>query len=121
MAGVGGVGLEGEAQFDGGAAHLVEGAPGAGALWGTQPLGKVVPEQVAQPPLGNGGDVEVALGALEASSEVIGLQEAGVLGVRGAVVDAAQTVDDLPDDFADLGVHLLACQARVAAVVQVHQ
>ncbi|MFF9100085.1 hypothetical protein ACF1AU_05775 [Streptomyces rubrogriseus] len=81
VAGVGGVGLEGDAQFDGGAAHLVEGASGTGALRGTEPLGEVIPEQVTQPPLGNGGDVEVALGVLEASSEVIGLQEAGVLGV----------------------------------------
>ncbi|WP_436950011.1 hypothetical protein [Streptomyces sp. SudanB52_2052] len=115
------VGLEEDAQFDGGAAHLVEGASGTGTLRGTEPLGEVVPEQVAQPPLRYGGDVEVALGVLEASPEVIGLQETGVLGVRGAVVDTAQTVDDLPDDFADLGVHLLACQAGVAAGVQVHQ
>ncbi|MFK4687231.1 hypothetical protein [Streptomyces pristinaespiralis] len=121
VAGVGGVGLEEDAQLDGGAAHLVEGASGAGALRGSEPLGEMVPEQVAQPPLRYGGDVEVALGVLEASPEVIGLQEAGVLCVRGAVVDAAQTIDDLPDDLADLGVHLLAGQACVASVVQVHQ
>ncbi|WOX26369.1 hypothetical protein [Streptomyces solicathayae] len=121
VAGGGGVGLEEDAQFDGGAAHLVEGASSAGALRGPEPFGKVVPEQVAQPALGDGGDVEVALGVLEAPSEVIGLQEAGVLGVRGTVVDAAQAVPGLSDDLADLGVHLLAGQVFVAFVVQVHQ
>ncbi len=52
---------------------------------------------------------------------MIALQEAGVFAVRGAVVDAAQTVDDLPDNLADLGVHLLAGQVFVTLVVQVHQ
>ncbi|AIV32120.1 hypothetical protein NI25_00035 [Streptomyces sp. CCM_MD2014] len=42
VAGVGGVGLEEGAQFDGGAAHLVEGASGAGALRGSEPLGEVI-------------------------------------------------------------------------------
>ncbi|MFE5940743.1 hypothetical protein ACFQ69_35980 [Streptomyces sp. NPDC056470] len=62
MAGVGGVGLEEDTQFDGCAAFLVEGASGAGALRGTERLGEMVPEQVRQPQLGNDGDVEVASG-----------------------------------------------------------
>ncbi|GES32389.1 hypothetical protein AB0G60_17755 [Streptomyces angustmyceticus] len=113
--------MEEDTQFDRGAAHLAKGTSGAGTLRGPKPLGEMVPKQVAQPPLRYGGDVEVALGVLEASPEVIGLQEAGVFRVRGAVVDAAQTVDDLPDDLADFGVHLLTGKVLVALVVQVHQ
>ncbi len=86
------------AQLGGGAAEGVEGAAGARAAWRAQQVSQVVPEQVAQPPLGDAGQVEVAAPLGEPHPEVAGLDEARVpAGFRGEV-SQPQVVQDLPGD-----------------------
>jgi hypothetical protein len=60
-------------------------------------LGRVIPEQVAQPALRHRGEVEPAGAAGETDPEVLGLDVAGVLRVGRAVVDQLKFLDDLLD------------------------
>ena len=84
------------AQLGGRAAEGVEGAAGARAVRGAQQVGQVVPQQVAQPPLGDAGQVEVAAPFGEPHPEVVGLDEARVpAGFRGEV-GQPQVVQHLP-------------------------
>ena len=81
-----------------GAAEGVEGAAGARARRRAQQVGQVVPQQVAQPPLGDAGQVEAAAPFGEPHPEVVGLDEARVpAGFRGEV-GQPQVVQYLPAD-----------------------
>ena len=75
--------LQEGAQLDGRPPVSVEGAAGARAARGPQQVGEVVPEQVAQPPLGDAGQVDVAHPAREQHPEVLGLEEPGLLAWAG--------------------------------------
>jgi hypothetical protein len=111
-----GIDLEESAQLVCRSTKLLEGAPSAWATRGAQDLGQVVPEHVPQPPLRDARDVEVAHRVDEAATEVIGFDEAGVAGVQGAVVDAAEAVDDLAGNHPQ---HVLAVVAQCRAAVPV--
>ncbi len=81
------------AQFGGGPADLVERHRRAGAARGAHQAGQVVPEQVTQPALGDGGQVDVAGAMREADTEVVGLDEPGVPGLGRREVDQPQVME----------------------------
>jgi hypothetical protein len=98
VAAAGRVDRQERAQLSGRAAEGVEGPAGARAAWRAQQVSQVVPQQVAQPPLGDAGQVEVAAPLGEPHPVVVGLDEARVpAGFRGEV-GQPQVVQNLPGD-----------------------
>jgi hypothetical protein len=73
------------AQFEAGTAQGVEWSPAARAVRSLQVAGHVVPELITKPALRDAGEVDVAQRSAEPAPEVIGLQEAGRLGVGPGV------------------------------------
>ncbi|MGW2183359.1 hypothetical protein ACWCXX_36025 [Streptomyces sp. NPDC001732] len=55
-----------------------------------EPVGKVIPEKITQPPLGDLCEIEVVAGAVETNPEVLGLDVAGLLGLLRGEVDDPQ-------------------------------
>jgi hypothetical protein len=92
--------LQEDAQFRCGPAGCVEDAAGAGRLRRLQQPGQVIPDQIPQPALWDAGEVEMAAPVRKPDPEVVGLDESGVAGIGGRVVDQPQLALDL---FADRG------------------
>lgn len=121
MAACGGFSFQEHAELHRGAPGIVEWSPAPRALGVSQHVGSVVPEHVAQPPLGHAGQVVVAAALAEPSAEVIGFDESRVAGVGLAVVDAPQALDDRPCDHSHLGVIVpgkFACSAAFVGEVE---
>jgi len=100
VAAAGCVDLQEGAQLEAGPAQVVSGPLAAGPLGGAQHGRQMVPEEIAQPALGDAGQVEVTESLREADPEVLGFDEAGVAGRCGRVVDQPQRVAHLPHDHA---------------------
>lgn len=94
VASAGGHELQEGAQLQPGAPGVVEGAAGAWAGRGPQDVGKVVPNEVAQPPLGYAGQVDAAGTVAELASEVLGEDVASLAGLRRRDVEGMQTASD---------------------------
>ncbi|MFE2938499.1 hypothetical protein ACFXKG_05400 [Streptomyces sp. NPDC059255] len=115
---VGGGDFQERAQLGAGPTVVVEGARAARALGGLQPVGDVVPEEVPQPPLRDGGEVKVAVPLREADAEVLGLDVAGLLRLPGSEVDDPQLGEGLVEDepLARVQLHALVGQRADAAI-----
>lgn len=86
------------AQFQTGSAHVVEGASAAWAAGRTQDRGQVVPDQVAQPSLGDAGEVHVDRAAGELAAEVLGEDVSALTRLGWCHVEGAQPVGHGPHD-----------------------
>ena len=114
VAAAGCLGLQKRGQFGASAAHEVHRLGAARAGGRAQHIGDVIPQEVAQPPLGDAGQVDVAGAVREAHPEVLGLDVAGVPGVGGSEVD-------LPQGLLHLLDHALVVGAAEARRVQAGQ
>jgi hypothetical protein len=89
-------------QLQPGAPGVVEGAAGARAGRGPQDVGEVVPDEVAQPPLGYAGQVNAAGTVAELAPEVLGQDVAGLAGLRRRDVEGVQAAGDGGGDAGSL-------------------
>ncbi|MFJ9712854.1 hypothetical protein [Streptomyces sp. NPDC101234] len=89
--------LQERGQFGAGATHEVHRLGAARAGGRAQQVGDVIPQEVAQPLLGDAGQVDVAGAVREAHPEVLGLDVAGIPGVGGGEVDLPQGLLHLLD------------------------
>ena len=103
--------LQEDAQFGCCPADSVEDAAGAGRLRRLQQPGQVIPDQIPQPALRDAGEVEMAAPVWKPDAEVVGLDESGVAGVGGRVVDQPQLALDLLGDRAGESADSRWCRA----------
>ncbi len=105
------------AQLQPGSAHVVEGASAAGAAGRTQDRDQVVPDQVAQPSLGDAGEVDADRAAGELAAEVLGEDVAEIAGLLRCHVERVQSARDGLGDVDALAGDRLALVRVVPAHV----
>ena len=107
--------LQEGAQLQPGAPRVVEGAARARAGRGPQDIGEVVPDKVAQPPLGDPVQVDAPGAVAELPPEVPGEDVAGLAGLPGRDVEGVQAAGDGAGDAGALPAGRLA-QAGITGV-----
>jgi hypothetical protein len=115
VAAAGGGELQEGAQLQPSTPRVVEGAAGARAGRGPQDIGEVVPDKVAQPPLGDPVQVEAPGAVAELAPEVLGEDVAGLAGLPGRDVEGVQAAGDGRGDAGALPADRLT-QAGVIGV-----
>ncbi|MFJ7497819.1 hypothetical protein ACIQZB_43395 [Streptomyces sp. NPDC097727] len=113
---VGGLCFEEGAELDASSPGAGEGAVAARRIGG-EPGVQEVPEQIAEPALGDGGQIDHRAAVTDADAVELGVDEAGVLGALAGEVDVSQVAEH---DFRDVpGVRSCLRQIEVREGVDV--